>query len=359
MSKDYYKILGVAKGASTEEIKKAFYKLAHQHHPDKAGGDAEKFKEINAAYQVLGDAQKRQQYDQFGSAAFEQGGFGGSGFSAGGGPASGWDFSGFQGADFGDLGDIFGDMFGFGGGGRGRKQRGQDIQVDIELSFVEAAFGVEKEISLTKPSACERCGGTGGEPGVKMKKCAECDGQGIKVKMQRSILGMIQHRATCEKCHGNGEVPEKVCSTGDGTGIQNKKKVLTITIPPGVEDRAVLRVRGEGEAIKGGVSGDFFVRIYVRPDQRFEREGNDVFSHLKIGFTQAALGDSVEVETLDGKVDLRIPMGTQSGAQLRLRERGIPSGRGRGDHFVVVEVMTPTKLSKQQKSLLEELGLRE
>jgi len=363
MSKDYYNILGVSKNASQEEIKQAFRKLAHKHHPDKAGGDEAKFKEINEAYQILGDDKKRKQYDQFGSAAFEgfQGGGAGQGFggfSGGAGPGSAWDFSGFSSGGFEDLGDIFGDIFG-GGGRRQQKSRGQDIQVDIELSFRDSVFGVDKNITLTKSSACGRCGGNGAEPGSSMNTCRTCDGAGIEIATERTILGVMQRKRTCSTCHGIGEVPKKSCSTCNGEGIEKRQRTLEIKIPSGVENGSILRVRGEGEAIKHGQAGDLFVRIHVKSDPRFKREGADIFSKAKVGFTQAALGDTIEIETIDGKVELTIPAGTQSGTEFRLKGKGVQMSRGRGDQFVTVQVITPKKLDRKQKKLLEELDLKE
>jgi molecular chaperone DnaJ len=361
MSKDYYKILNVDKGASQEEIKRAFRKLAHQYHPDKPNGNEDKFKEANEAYQVLGDEQKRKQYDQFGSAAFDGsagGGFGGQGFGGFGGA------QGFGNINMDDLGDIFGDMFGFGGGGgrRGasRARRGQDIQVDVLLEFTDAVFGIEKDISLTKPITCERCAGTGGEPGSGMDTCTTCDGQGVIITAQRTILGMVQQKRTCSDCDGQGQVPKEKCSACYGTGVEKKEKTVTVTIPAGVDDGMTLRLRGEGEAIKGGQAGDLFIRIRVKQDKRFERQGHTIVSEKLISFTQAALGDKVEIETVDGKVDLKIPAGTQSHTQFKLRGKGVPqSASHRGDHIVIVKVETPKKLSKKQKKLLEELADRQ
>ena len=353
MAKDYYKTLGVDKNASQEEVKKAFRKLAHEHHPDKPGGNEEKFKEINEANQVLGDEKKRAQYDQYGSGAFDGSPGGGAGQGFGG-----FDFSGGGGAGFEDLGDIFGDFF---GGQHSRSQqsrKGQDIQVDVHLSFKESVFGVDKEISLTKNVACERCGGNGGEPGKGTKKCGTCDGNGIVIGIQRTILGNMQVKRTCEACHGTGEIPNAMCTTCHGAGIEKKRKTITIHIPGGVEDANILRVRSEGEAMKGGESGDLFVRISVKQDSRFEREGSTIYSELEIGFTQAALGDKVTVETVDGKVDLTIPAGTQTGSQFRLKGKGVPTRGSRGDQIVVVKVVTPHKLSKEQRKLLEELDLK-
>jgi molecular chaperone DnaJ len=353
MSKDYYKILGVERGASPDDIKKAFRKLAHQYHPDKPGGNEAKFKEANEAYQVLNDPVRRQKYDQFGSAAFKgSGGFGG--FSPGGGFSG--DFSAFGG--FEDLGDLFGNMFG-GGGPRSRSPRGGDIQVDVDLTFREAVFGAPKEITLTKPSTCERCGGVGAEPGTRLKTCMECGGSGSRVTVQRTMLGTMQRRQTCSSCQGSGEAPEKRCAACTGTGILRVKKTLVVEVPGGVEDGNMIRLRGEGEAIRGGSPGDLFVRLHVADDPHFTREGSAIFSDLKIGFTQAALGDTVEVRTIDGSVELRIPAGTQSRTEFRLRGKGVSTQGKRGDHLVTVHVVSPRSLTKKQKELLVELNLRE
>lgn len=349
MAKDYYKILGVEKNASQKDIKNAFRKLAHQYHPDKAGGDEAKFKEANEAYQVLSDEKKRAQYDQFGSAAFGgTAGFDGQGYGG---------FSGFQGAaGFEDLGDIFGDLFGS-GRTRSRERRGSDIQVDMELTFKESIFGVQKEVELIKTATCDRCAGTGGEPGADMETCKNCDGNGVQIGVQRTMFGNIQTKRTCETCQGTGEMPKKPCTTCHGQGVLRKKQTFTVTIPSGVENGAVLRVRGKGEAIKAGHTGDLFVRLHVPTDRHFERQGTTLISQATIGFTQAALGDTIEVETVDRQVDLKIPAGTQSGSQFRLRGKGVPHGRGRGDQIVIVNIETPTKLSREQKKLLEELNL--
>ena len=348
MPKNYYKILGVEKGASQDEIKKAFRTLAHKHHPDKTGGDEAKFKEANEAYQVLGDQEKRQKYDQFGSSAFEGGGFqGGQGFQ-------GFDFGA---GGFGDLGDIFGDLFGGSRGGR-REERGSDIQVDLNLTFKEAVFGVQKDLQLTKLSSCERCGGSGGEPGVGMKECETCKGSGVQVFSQRTILGNVQSKRTCGVCRGVGEVTTKPCSTCAGEGVERRRESFSVTIPSGVDDGAMLRLRERGEAVRGGRTGDLFVRLHVQDDTRFERDGSQILSRVAIGFTQAALGDTIEVETIDGSVSLKVPSGTQSGTLFRLRGKGVPSSRGRGDHIVTVEVRTPEKLSREEKKLLEQLDDR-
>ncbi|MFA6132299.1 MAG: molecular chaperone DnaJ [Patescibacteria group bacterium] len=356
MSKDYYKVLGVEKNASAEEIKKAFRTLAHQHHPDKVGGDEAKFKEINEAYQVLGDPEKRQRYDQFGAAGFD----GAQGFPGGGG-FGGFNQGGvnFDFGDIGDLGDLFGSAFGFGGGGRKRSNRGRDLQVDLTLTFEESVFGASKDVSFNKTEACPRCGGIGAEPGSKMKKCGECNGAGYQVRVQRTILGAIQSKVNCSACDGAGETPEKTCSECRGSGLQKNKKTLTVDIPAGVEDGNTLRLSGQGEAIKGGQSGDLFIRLRVRDDDRFIRDGYDIHSETTINFVTATLGGTVEVETVEGKVELKIPAGTQSHTEFRLRGRGVPNRRGRGDQLVLVKVATPKNLSKKQKQMIEEFDLDE
>lgn len=356
MPKDYYKILGVAENASAEEIKKTFRVLAHQYHPDKAGGDEARFKEINEAYQVLGDAEKRRKYDQFGSAAFE--GFQGS-------PGEAWSAFGrdfgqggikFDFGDIGDLGDMFGSAFGFGGRSK-RASSGRDLQVDLTLSFEESVFGASKDITFNKTDACVRCGGVGAEPGSKMKICSECNGSGYQVRVQRTILGAFQSKTECSSCDGAGEIPERKCGECRGSGLQKIKKTLTVDIPAGVENGNTLRLHGQGEAVKGGQSGDLFVRLRVKEDARFVRDGFDFRSEAVISFAAAALGGTVEVETVDGKADLKIPAGTQSHTEFRLRGKGVPSRHGRGDHIVLVKVATPRNLSKKQKQLLEELDL--
>ncbi|OGH64992.1 MAG: molecular chaperone DnaJ [Candidatus Magasanikbacteria bacterium RIFCSPHIGHO2_01_FULL_41_23] len=361
MAKDYYKIIGVEKTANAEEIKKAFRKLAHQHHPDKKGGDEAKFKELNEAFQVLGNEEKRKQYDQFGADFEQQGGFGGG---------AGWeDFmraargqqGGFQnGAQFdfgGGFGDLFGDFFG-GGNSRGGQKRGQDIQVDVELNFREAVFGIEKEIHLTKRNACAVCNGSGAEPGSGHKKCAVCGGQGQVRRVQQTILGAMQSVATCDNCHGAGNVAEKKCKHCNGGGVERNDSKYTIKIPAGIDDGGTIRLSGKGEHPGvGGVAGDLYVRVRVRADKAFHREGQNIFTETHISFPQAALGDSVVIQTLDGEKKLAIPEGTQSQQQFRLRDLGVPeiNGSRRGDQFVTVIIDVPKKLSRSAKKLIEEL----
>lgn len=354
MAKDYYKILGIGRGASEEEIKKAFRTLAHKHHPDKEGGDEAKFKEINEAYQVLGDAKKKAQYDQYGQ-TFDQGGpgFGGQGFG------------GFQGGanfDMGDLSEMFGDMFGMGGARGGRRARGGDIEVNLTVSFSEAAFGAEKTIELYKPSPCRACSGTGIPPGAKMHPCKTCGGQGRVRQVQRTILGSFEAVAPCQACHGTGNVPEKECQDCGGVGVKREKVSIKAKIPAGIDHGETIRLGGQGEAAgRGAAPGDLYLHIRVAPDPRFERDGFDVYSRLTVGFSEAALGAEKEVETLDGAVTVKVPAGVQSGEEIRLKGRGVHrlQASGRGDHFVRLSVRTPTHLSRKARQLLEELGKEE
>lgn len=354
MAKDFYEVLGVPKGASQDEIRKAYRKLAHQYHPDTGKGDEAKFKEVNEAYQVLGDQQRRAQYDRFGAAGVGQGGFRG-------GPQGGFEgfediFSGFGGQA--DFGDIFSDIFGFGGGRRSREQRGVDVETAVTVSFKDAFSGIEREIKLNKFDSCAHCNGSGAEPGKKVITCPKCHGQGQIRTTQNTIFGTVAVATVCDRCGGTGKVPEDPCKECDGSGRIKKQKVLKIKIPAGVDDGMRLRVQGEGEAgYRGTTPGDLYVRIRVEPDPKFRREGDEVHSQSKISFAQAALGDEVEVETVDGKVQLTIPAGTQAGTNFRIAGRGMPRvGRsGRGDHYVQIFLDVPKKLSKEQKKILEEL----
>jgi len=363
MGKDYYKILGVEKNASEEDIKQAFRKLAHKHHPDKEGGDEAKFKEINEAYQVLGNKEKRQQYDQFGSTFDQQGGFGGGmnwedfmrqargGFA--GGNMGGFDFGGI------DLGDIFGDIFGFGGGGRRsrRESRGNDIQVDMQISLSEAAFGTKKEIELYKQVKCSHCHGELAEPGTKVEVCSTCKGQGQVLRVQRTFIGNIQTSAICPDCQGQGKKIHEPCHECHAQGIIRKKEQIEISIPAGIDNGATIRYSGQGEAgAKGGHSGDLYIRIRIKAERNFERQGDDLITKKKISFVQAILGDKVDVETLDGEVTLKIPAGTQPGTRLRLRDKGMTrfERRDRGELYVEIEVEIPTHISRAQRKMLED-----
>ncbi|PIT86058.1 MAG: molecular chaperone DnaJ [Candidatus Magasanikbacteria bacterium CG10_big_fil_rev_8_21_14_0_10_43_6] len=362
MSKDYYKVLGVEKSATQDEIKKAFRKKAHKYHPDKQTGDEEKFKEVNEAYQVVGDEEKRAKYDQFGSGFEQQGGFGGG---------MNWEDvmrasrgqGGFGGANFNgvDLGDIFGEMFGFGGGrsqGRGTA-RGRDIQVDVEIGFEDAAFGVDKEVTLTKQNPCDVCAGTGAEPGSDQKTCGTCNGQGQVRKVQRTILGNMQGVATCDTCAGKGKITEKECKHCSGRGAQKTQSTLNVKIPAGIHDGASIRLTGKGEFPgSAGVAGDLYIQVHVKGHKEFVRENNDIFTETTITYPQAVLGDTIEINTLDGGKNLVIPPGTQSHQQIRLRGLGVPflQSSGRGDHYVKVIVDVPKKANKKVKKALEELA---
>jgi molecular chaperone DnaJ len=360
MGKDYYKILGVEKSASQDEVKKAFRKLAHKYHPDKENGDEAKFKEVNEAYQVLGKPEKRTQYDQFGSTFDQQGGFGGdanwSDFMkyARNGSAQGMNF------DFGgiDLGDIFGDMFGFGGGrGRRAKRHGEDIQVEMQIEFEGAFAGVKKDIELFKVVKCEHCNGNLAEPGTKIKTCETCKGQGSVTRVQQTMLGAFQSNSVCHDCHGDGKIPEVKCSSCNGQGVAKRKEKIELDIPAGIEDGATMRMTGRGNAAPyGGEAGDLYVRVRVQPSNRYVRSGQDVYVKEKISFAKAALGAQLDVKILDGEVDLKVPAGTQPGTRFRLRGKGFPylQSGGRGDMYVEVEVEVPKKLSRKQKKVLEE-----
>jgi molecular chaperone DnaJ len=365
MAKDYYSILGVQKGASEDEIKKAFRRLAHEHHPDK-GGDQQKFKDVNEAYQVLGDKQKRATYDQFGSAAFEQGGGAGpGGFGGfGGGGFGGFDFNDMGGAEgFGDLGDVLGQMFGFGfgGGGRGggaRQARGKDVEVEVELSFREAVFGVEKPIKLYKHATCSRCQGEGAEPGSKVVDCKTCQGTGQVRQAQRTPFGTVQMSSVCSDCHGRGKKPEKACNLCRGIGVERREEKVAIAIPAGIAGGETLKVPGQGEAAPyGGKAGDLYVRIRTKSDPHFERDGNTIISEVFAPFTTMTLGGTIEVDTLDGKTTLKINEGTPPGSVFTLRGKGVPYVRsgGRGDQLVRVQPEVPKKLTREQKRILEEL----
>ncbi|MFH1171176.1 MAG: molecular chaperone DnaJ [bacterium] len=357
MAKDYYNILGVERGASEEEIKRAFRKLAHEHHPDK-GGDAVKFKEINEAYQVLGNREKRAQYDRFGTA------FEGANGAPGGfrweDVAQGFGQGGFQNVDF-DIGDLFGDMFGFGGRRqrRTRTEEGRDIEAAMTLEFAEAAFGVKRTIEIEKAVSCPHCHGSGAEPSAGLVQCSTCNGTGRTERLQQTILGAIRTVGVCHKCGGRGEIPKKICEKCRGETIVHQPKILEVNVPAGIDNGQTIRLSGEGETGKhGAAAGDLFITIRVKPDHRFKRTGADVHAECTITFSQAALGGSITVPTLDGNVEVKIPAGTQSGRLLRLKGKGTGKihSHARGDHLLTVIVKTPEKLSKQAKKLFEELS---
>ncbi len=366
MAKDYYEILGVAKNASADEIKRAYRKLAHEFHPDK-GGDAEKFKQINEAYQILGDPQKRIQYDKFG-ANFEQAqaGAGFGGFRDFSSYADAFDFFGRGGeggeSEYGNLGDIFEQVFGGGGSGRRggsrRRQRGQDISVDAEIILEEAASGVEKEFNLYKRVVCGKCSGSGAEPGSAIRDCSLCGGSGQVEETRSAGFFSFSQVKTCPDCRGLGRKPEKFCSQCGGDGRTKEYKVISVKIPPGIEDGQVISLRGQGEAgAHGSAPGDLYVTVHIKPHKIFERKNDDLYYNLVISFTQASLGDKIEIPTLSGRVDLNIPEGIESGAVTGLKGKGMPrlGGRGSGDLLVRIKIRTPKRLSRRARQLLEEL----
>lgn len=360
MSKrDYYEVLGVSKTATQDELKKAYRKLARKYHPDLNKDNeeaAEKFKECNEAYSVLSDDQKRAQYDQFGHAAFENGGMGGGGGFGGAGGFGGFGGSGME--------DIF-DMFFGGQGGRGGSrakngpQRGADLRFDLEITFEEAAFGLEKEINLYRDETCDHCHGEGAEPGSKVESCPECNGTGYVRFTQNTMFGQMVNERPCSRCKGEGKIISEPCKECRGKGTVKRNKKLKVKIPAGVDNGSRLRVSGEGEAgAKGGPNGDLYVYLYVKPHKFFERDGTTVLCEVPINIVQATLGADIKVPTLDGQVTMKVPEGTQPGKVLRLKGKGIPSLRGgsRGDQLVRIKVVVPTKLSDKQKDALRKFA---
>ena len=353
MAKDYYQILGVQKNASSDEIKKAYYKLAHKFHPDK-GGDEKKFKEINEAYQVLSNKEKRSQYDRFGR-VFEG--------IPGGEP--GFDFQWAWGRpdmdfDFEDLGDMVEEMFGFGAPRRKKDlKKGKDIEIEMEIPLEDTLKGREKEISLYKMVSCSRCQGSGAEPGTKIKECFSCRGTGEVQQIKKTFFGSFTRLTICPECGGEGYRPDKLCNVCKGEGRIRGEDKIKIFIPAGVDTNQVIKVEDKGEAgRRGGKPGDLYVRIFVKPHSIFKRKGDDLYISLAISFSQAALGDEVEALTLEGKkILLTVPAGTESGKILRISDKGIPhfSGYGKGNLYVELIVKTPKKLTKKQKELLEQL----
>ncbi len=360
MAKDYYKTLGVSRNASEDEVKKAYRKLAHEFHPDKKGGDEAKFKEINEAYQVLSNKEKRAQYDRFGE-AFSEGGGGGAGFG-------GFDFSrgfeGFSNGNFhfeGGFDDIFSSVFGSRGTfhGERRKKNGADIQIDVEISFEEMARGVKKVVSLRRNTLCSSCGGTGGKKGTKEMECRTCGGAGRVRRNVRSFLGMFQRVEICDECEGRGKVFSEKCPECRGSGRVKKSEEISIDIPTGIEDGQMLSLSGKGEAgERGSIPGDLLIAIHIHSHPDFDRRGNDILSTISLSCAQVALGDTVSVKTIDGAVSMKIPPGTQSGEVFRVRGKGLqPIGNSweRGDHLVTVSVRIPKHLSREERSLFEAL----
>lgn len=345
MAKDYYKILGVEKSASKDEIKKAFRTLAHKYHPDKKGGDEAKFKEVNEAYTILNDDKKRAEYDAYGQT-----------FAGGGGPG-GFDFSGFQGQageGFGfDFGEIFSDFF---GGSGARVKRGRDISIDVELSFEEAVFGVSRKILLNKTSTCKTCNGNGGEPSTKFSTCATCNGKGKIREVRGTILGSFATERPCANCHGSGKVPEKKCHTCHGAGVSRQESEINVKIPAGIENGEMIRLTGAGEGLAGGSSGDLYIKVHVRKHAHFTKDGKNLLTDLKVKLSDALLGGEYVLKTLDGNVTLKIPAGITFGETLRVKGKGVPDDRSkRGDILVRVVIELPKSLSREARKKIEEL----
>ena len=350
--RDYYEVLGVKKGASEDELKKAYRKLAKENHPDLHPGDKEceaRFKEINEAYEVLSDSDKRAKYDQFGHAAFDPSqGFGGGGFGG---------FEGFGG--FGDIfSDIFGGGFGFGGGG-GRNpnapRKGDNLRATVNIKFEEAAFGVKKEVFVAKIEQCPDCKGTGCAEGTTAEICPDCKGSGTVMSTKRTPFGMVQSSEQCPKCKGRGKIIHTPCKTCRGMGSVRRQHKVTVSVPAGIDDGQTISLRGQGNAgANGGPAGDLLITVLVQPHARFERDGASILLEQEVSFAQAALGAEIEVPTLDGKVKLNIPEGTQTGTTFRLKGKGVPFLRngGRGDQFVTVKVAVPRGMSSAQKDAL-------
>ncbi|MBU4480467.1 DnaJ domain-containing protein [Patescibacteria group bacterium] len=357
MKEDYYKILGINKSASKDDVKKAFHKMAHKYHPDKKGGDEALFKKASEAYTVLSDDKKRSEYDSYGR-VFSDGSGGGQGFDFNDFGGQGFDFSQFaQQAQGGnvefDLGDLFGGMF----GGRGaRTKRGNDISVDIELPFKDAIFGVNRKISLTKNSVCEDCDGSGAKAGSEMVSCSICNGKGQIHETKRSILGTFSTVKTCDTCNGKGRVAKDKCKSCAGYGINKKQSEISINIPSGINNGEMIRLAGAGEAISGGMSGDLYIKVHVTPDKNFRKEGFNLVTDLNIKLTDALLGAEYNLDTLDGKLKLQIPAGVTIGEVLRIKGRGVPTGgTKRGDILVKLNIQLPTKLNRKASKLVSEL----
>lgn len=354
--RDYYEVLGVSKNASEDEIKRAYKKLARKYHPDMNPGDKEaeeKFKEVNEANEVLSNPEKKAKYDQFGFAGVDpnygagQGGYGGAG-----------------GFDFGDLGDIFGSFFGGGFGGGGRRnpnapQRGESIRASLSVEFTEAAFGCEKSITIDRSEQCPTCKGKGCAPGTTPEVCTQCHGTGTVTQAQRTPFGMMQSQTVCPKCRGKGQIIHQPCPDCRGAGAVRKRRTIQVNIPAGIDNGQTISLREQGHSGKnGGPAGDLLITVMVRPHEIFRRDGTAVFCEAPITFTQAVLGGTLEIPTIDGKVKYDIPEGTQTGTVFRLRGKGIPvlNGRGRGDQYVTVNIETPRNLNREQKEALKKFS---
>jgi molecular chaperone DnaJ len=350
-NKDYYEVLGLKKGATKDEIKKAFHKLAHKFHPDKTSGDNDKFKEVSEAYSILSDDRKRAEYDSYGQ-TFN----GGAGGNPGGGGAGGFDFNqfsdAFQQGGF-DMGDIFGDFF----GGQGtRQRRGRDISIDLEVSFKDSIFGTTRKVLLAKVSECDTCHGNGAAPSAKMETCKHCNGKGSVRESTNSIFGSISMQQECRQCHGMGKIPSEKCSTCHGEGVYRKQEEIEIVVPAGIEGGEMIRLTGAGEAVAGGSTGDLYIKVHVQNDARFKKDGTNLVTELSVKLTDALLGGEYKIQTLDGEQPLTIPPGVTHGELLRIIGKGVPLSRTkRGDLFVKVKINLPQKLSRSARAIIEKL----
>lgn len=353
---DYYQVLGVDKKASKDEIKSAFRKLAHKFHPDKNGGDEKKFKEVNEAYQVLSDEKKRAEYDTYGRVFGGGGGPGGAGAGDGG---FGFDFSDlFRGGGGGapDLEDLFEGFFGGGrGGGRGTP-RGRDISIDLQVSFSEAVFGTSRKVLITKVGTCDTCKGSGAKKGSSMIKCEQCGGKGKITESRRSIIGSFTTERECGKCMGRGEIPKEPCPTCYGMGVLKKSEEMDIKIPAGMDEGEMIRLNGQGEAVSRGIPGDLYVKVHIEKHPVFRRDGNDITMDLNIKLTDALLGATYDVKTLDGNINLKIPQGVYHGEVLRIVGKGVPIEKNRrGNLLIRILIKMPSKISKKASDIVEKL----
>ncbi len=352
--RDYYELLGVQKNSSKEDIKKAFHKLAHKFHPDKKEGDSDKFKEASEAYSILSDDKKRAEYDSYGRVF----GGGAPGAGAGGFNTAGFDFSQFQDAfnqgGF-DMGDIFSDFFAGGGGTRG-KSRGRDISIDLEINFRDSVFGIKRTVLLAKTGLCDTCKGSGAAKGSEVITCTNCNGQGKVHEITNSFFGTVTMIQPCRHCKGKGKIAKEKCHTCRGEGIYKKQEEIDINVPAGIDGGEMIRLLGYGEAVADGIAGDLYVKVHVQPDARFKKDGPNLVTELSVKLSDALLGCSYKIETLDGPEMLDIPQGITHGETLQIKGKGVPVARGkRGDLYVRIKINLPSKLSRGAKALIEKL----
>ena len=346
MAKDYYAVLGIDRNANDEDVKKAFRKLAHKYHPDKGDGDEVKFKEISEAYSVLGNKKKRSEYDSYGNVFND--GASSQGFD---GFQQGFDPSNFQGFD---LGDIFGDIFS--GRGTAQTKRGRDISIDIEISFKDAAFGVERKVLLTKTSTCRTCSGSGAKEGTSFDTCKTCNGNGNVHETKRSLLGTFDSVKQCDACLGKGKIPKEKCKTCNGVGVLRKEEEIVLNIPPNVNNGEMIRMNGAGEAVPGGVAGDLYVKLHVKENKQFKKEGYNLITTLNVKLSDALLGHEYSVETLEGNIKVKVPAGATPHEILRVKGKGVPFNESkRGDLLIKLNIQLPKKLSKKAKKAVEAL----